>query len=422
MKKIFIIYCLLLLPWGSISFGQKLSPVQQMVDFDTLCAKLECVHPDLYLYQSKKEYENNKAKIKKSLTDSISVSDFYLKIAPFIANIKDGHSMMLPPITTDIIAHAKKNGNTMPIRIKAAGDVFLVDYPVTNNSEINEGDTILTINGIRSKDILERMYSLWGAEKDNGIKEASVNFYWSPLLWYMYRWSDSYLFTIKQGDKVEKKLLGGVPQNVALQAIKKRQSKNKLENFICNFSPNNTKATLIIRNIYQETELKEFCDSIFKEINLRKIPEIIIDLRNNTGGSSQCVERLISYFPHPDYTLYSQSQIKVSAYSKAYNKDRHPKIYHQICNLPDGELFVIKDTPVKNNLEDTNLYRGKTTVLVNNKTYSGASTLAHTMKKLGIASVEGETGCPAVYFGNFLPFTLPNSKIDYYITFAKFYE
>lgn len=54
MKKIFIIYCLLLLPWGSISFGQKLSPVQQMVDFDTLCAKLECVHPDLYLYQSKK--------------------------------------------------------------------------------------------------------------------------------------------------------------------------------------------------------------------------------------------------------------------------------------------------------------------------------------------------------------------------------
>lgn len=238
----------------------------------------------------------------------------------------------------------------------------------------------------------------------------------------MYRWSDSYLFTIKQGDKVEKKLLGGVPQNVALQAIKKRQSKNKLENFICNFSPNNTKATLIIRNIYQETELKEFCDSIFKEINLRKIPEIIIDLRNNTGGSSQCVERLISYFPHPDYTLYSQSQIKVSAYSKAYNKDRHPKIYHQICNLPDGELFVIKDTPVKNNLEDTNLYRGKTTVLVNNKTYSGASTLAHTMKKLGIASVEGETGCPTVYFGNFLPFTLPNSKIDYYITFAKFYE
>lgn len=79
-----------------------------MADFDTLCAKLKCVHSDLYLYQSNEEYESSKAKMKASLTDSISISDFYLKIAPFMANIKDGHSMMLPPITDDLISHAKK--------------------------------------------------------------------------------------------------------------------------------------------------------------------------------------------------------------------------------------------------------------------------------------------------------------------------
>lgn len=100
----------------------------------------------------------------------------------------------------------------------------------------------------------------------------------------------------------------------------------------------------------------------------------------------------------------------------------HPEIFRQICQLPDGELFEIKGTPVKSNMKEVNLYHGKTTILVNNKTYSGASTLAHTMKNLGIASVVGETGCPDVYFGNYLSFSLPNSKIDYYITFAKFYE
>ncbi len=393
-----------------------------MADFDTLCAKLEYVHPDLYLYQSKKEYENNKTKIKCSMTDSISISDFYLKIAPFMAKIKDGHSMMLPPITNDLTTHAKKDGKTMPLRIKAAGNVLIVDYPMIDNSGISEGDTILSINGISSKDILEQMYSLWGAEKDNGIKEGSVNAYWSPLLWYMYKWNESYVFAVKHGDRIKEKHLEGIPQSVALKIIKEKQSENKSESFSCRFSSDYTKAILIIRNVFQETELKEFCDSVFKEINRRKVPEIIIDMRNNTGGSSQCVERLISYFPHPDYSLYSKSQLKVSAYSKAYNKGRHPEIYNQICNLPDGTLFVIKNTPVKNNLENTNLYHGKTTILVNNKTYSGASTFSHTMKDLGIASVEGETGCPDVYFGNFLHFTLPNSKIDYYITFAKFYE
>ena len=66
----------------------------------------------------------------------------------------------------------------MPLRIKASGDFFIVDYPVIDNSGVCEGDTILSINGIRSKDILGRMYSLWGSEKDNGIKEGSVNAYW----------------------------------------------------------------------------------------------------------------------------------------------------------------------------------------------------------------------------------------------------
>ena len=422
MKNKIIIYSVLLLLGCSSVLGQKLSPAQQISDFDDLCSKLESVHPDLYLYQSKKEYENNKMKIRASFTDSISISDFYLKIAPFMAYIKDGHSMMLPPITSDFVAYAKRDGKTMPLRIKAVGNVFIVDYPIVMNSGFNEGDTIFSINGVDSKDILKRMYDLWGSEIDNGIKESSVNLYLSLLFWHMYRWCDSYVFMVKHGSKIEKKYLEGVPQSLALKVKRERQSKNKPESFSCKFSSDYTQATIIIRNVYNEKALKEFCDSVFKEINYRKIPEIIIDMRNNTGGSSQCVERLISYFPHPEYALFSKSQIKVSTYSKAYNKERHPEIYSQICNLPDGELFVVRDPFIKDNRKDANLYRGKIIVLVNNKTYSGASSFAHVLKNLGIASVEGETGCPTVYFGNYLPFTLPNSKIDYYITFSKFYE
>lgn len=422
MKNKIIIYAVLVLFLCSTAFGQKLSPAQQISDFDDLCSKLESVHPDLYLYQSKKEYENNKMKIKASMTDSIKISDFYFKIAPFIANIKDGHSMMLPPITSDFVSYVKKDGKTMPLRIKAVKNVFVVDYPIVMNSGFNEGDTIFSINGVDSKDILKKAYDLWGSEKDNGIKEAAVNTYLSLLFWHMYRWDDSYVFMVKHGNTIEKKHLEGVPQSMAMKVRRKRLSKNKPESFSCKFSSNYTQATLIIRNVYNEKALKEFCDSVFKEINYRKIPEIIIDMRNNTGGSSQCVERLISYFPHPEYVLYSKSQIKVSTYSKAYNKERHPEIYSQICNIPDGELFVVKESLIEDNRKEANLYRGKIIVLVNNKTYSGASSFAHVMNKLGIASVEGETGCPTVYFGNFLPFTLPNSKIDYYITFAKFYE
>lgn len=77
MRLKIIINCILIL-LGVVTpvFGQQLSPAQQMADFDTLCAKLEYVHPDLYLYQSREEYENDKTKIKSSMTDSIYILSY----------------------------------------------------------------------------------------------------------------------------------------------------------------------------------------------------------------------------------------------------------------------------------------------------------------------------------------------------------
>lgn len=94
-----------------------------------------------------------------------------------MASIKDGHSMMLPPITKELIAHAKNDGKTILLRIKATGNVFVVDYPVTNDTQTCKGDTILSINGVHSKDILNRMYNLFASEKGNAIKEYTVSSY-----------------------------------------------------------------------------------------------------------------------------------------------------------------------------------------------------------------------------------------------------
>lgn len=94
MKAKIIINCLLAL-FGLVNpvFGQQLSPAQQMADFDTLCAKLEYVHPDLYPYQSREEYENNKTKIKSSMTDSIRSPS----ISPSVARIPNLMKLITMP-------------------------------------------------------------------------------------------------------------------------------------------------------------------------------------------------------------------------------------------------------------------------------------------------------------------------------------
>ena len=94
----------------------------------------------------------------------------------------------------------------------------------------------------------------------------------------------------------------------------------------------------------------------------------------------------------------------------------------EIKNLPDGSLFAIRDSFVEGNRDKADIYKGAVTVLVNESTYSGASTFASTIKKSHAGKVLGETGCPTVYFGNYMSFTLPNSRLEYYISLNKFYE
>lgn len=79
---------------------------------------------------------------------------------------------------------------------------------------------------------------------------------------------------------------------------------------------------------------------------------------------------------HDAYTLYIKTDLKISSYSKRYNEQKHPETYEEIKNLPDGSLFAIRDSFVEGNRDKADIYKGSVTVLVNESTYSGASTFA----------------------------------------------
>ena len=233
--------------------------------------------------------------------------------------------------------------------------------------------------------------------------------------------SREYNFTIKRGKKIWKESLDGISQIDAFPVLKARLGKS-LPQFVYTLSPDKQTATLQIMNLYQLPQLKQFCDSVFSVINREHVPNLVIDVRNNKGGSSAGVDMLLSYLSHDAYTLYIKTDLKISSYSKRYNEQKHPETYEEIKNLPDGSLFAIRDSFVEGNRDKADIYKGSVTVLVNESTYSGASTFASAIKKSHAGKVLGETGCPTVYFGNYMSFTLPNSRLEYYISLNKFYE
>ena len=215
--------------------------------------------------------------------------------------------------------------------------------------------------------------------------------------------------------------MNGISQIDAFPVLKAQLGKS-LPQFVYTLSPDKQTATLQIMNLYQLPQLKQFCDSVFSVINREHVPNLVIDVRNNKGGSSAGVDMLLSYLSHDAYTLYIKTDLKISSYSKRYNEQKHPETYEEIKNLPDGSLFAIRDSFVEGNRDKADIYKGAVTVLVNESTYSGASTFASAIKKSHAGKVLGETGCPTVYFGNYMSFTLPNSRLEYYISLNKFYE
>lgn len=411
-----IILCNLSIPINA----QILTSRQQKEDFDTLYSLLHQVHPDLFLYQTQKEFEKKHDSIYSSLNKERNLSDFYFIVSPFVASVKDGHTNFTIPATQDRITYLNNGGLTLPLRLKIVENKILVDFPLISCS-IQENDEIICMNNINSQTILSQLYLLLGAEKGNAIKENQLTSYLSTLLWYKYNWGEKYDFTIKRGKKIWKESLDGISQIDAFPVLKARLGKS-LPQFVYTLSPDKQTATLQIMNLYQLPQLKQFCDSVFSVINREHVPNLVIDVRNNKGGSSAGVDMLLSYLSHDAYTLYIKTDLKISSYSKQYNEQKHPETYEEIKNLPDGSLFAIRDSFVEGNRDKADIYKGSVTVLVNESTYSGASTFASAIKKSHAGKVLGETGCPTVYFGNYMSFTLPNSRLEYYISLNKFYE
>lgn len=106
-------------------------------------------------------------------------------------------------------------------------------------------------------------------------------------------------------EKRYERIIGWYQPNRCLPVLKARLGKT-LPQFVYTLSPDKQTATLQIMNLYQLPQLKQFCDSVFSVINREHVPNLVIDVRNNKGGSSAGVDMLLSYLSHDAYTLYTK--------------------------------------------------------------------------------------------------------------------
>ncbi len=172
----------------------------------------------------------------------------------------------------------------------------------------------------------------------------------------------------------------------------------------------------------------EFLRKSFEKIKSKKIDEIIIDLRGNTGGAMQY--EIMAYFLEngTDLGKYVVQKPKKAFESRHFKKMTPDYIKHRKSTKTQKRLqrkdrFDNGSTLVENSNDELR-YTGKIVVITDEGTFSSAAMLACHLKTLCKAKIMGRPAGGSFYKGNAgtLKLHLPYSKFNIFINPNTFHS
>jgi C-terminal processing protease CtpA/Prc len=466
MKKTFAFLFIIFFFTQCSSIKKDNAHLQQLIaadrlkeDVDFTHRKLQKLHPKLDYYISKESLDYKFDSLKTTINKPLTPLEFYKKISPVVAAVRQGHSYVLVPEK----AYSKKE--TKAIQKKGIGPFSQFDFSFYNdklyviknksyNKSIAAGTEVLFVNGVKPQDLIEeynRFYSSDGFNSTLKKRIAAKRFVSAFTTEYGIRDSLQYVFksndsiksiTIKRFklDEVDKKTKKKV-QKTALadkekqQALKRKKRINGYDkttnSFIhsIDFFPKDSSIAILKIRGFKKGNFRKFYKESFAEIQKRNIQTLIIDLRNNGGGKLNEIINLYSYLSDSTFVFLKKSEVvsRASLFNGAYfNKGGFavkaaktifsPFIYGYLLFTvhkdKDGKNYFATETnPQKSNKK---AFKGKIYVLINGASFSASSILSSNLKGSKRATFVGEeTG--GDYNGTvagFMPIIkLPNSKL-----------
>ncbi|NII27677.1 hypothetical protein HB364_21520 [Pseudoflavitalea sp. X16] len=417
----------------------QLTSAQAIEDFNWLRFSLEYVHPRLYKYDSKIAVDARFDSVRAQVNNGISGLDFLALVRQVNASVRCGHLYTIPQGQLEKEVLSKK---VLPFQIKVLEDSIYVLHDCSNAS-IRNGSSILSINGVQSKKILTSI--LPGIASDGYIQTRKLRLM-ERYIYYPFQGFDLYYHLhVDRSDvfKIEYLEYGtGKKKSVTIPGISiEERSKLLLKKYRIDSqawfktpSPSlaineqkNYALLTVSRSFYNKAidpDFSSFLDSTFYALKSKKIDNLIIDLRNNEGGSEQQQMELMSYLYDQPFRLYQHIYLSHLDFRPLRQVIIERDTSNLLFNNDDSYMRKINDHLWINNYEysdnlmlkppKANVFKGKLYVLMNGTCFSSAADLVADLKKTTTAvfigeetggTYEGPTG------GDAIVIQLPNSKI-----------
>lgn len=360
-----------------------LSTEQMKADIDELKNLIQSVHPVAAdgLPASLKE----PFRIAYQVADnSMTVSEFYFVVSPVLTALGDAH--------TNISLSGQQKVIDLPVRWLDKKLVSRRDTDV-----LKTGDIILSIGGMDVDTCMKKVKATVPAEND----------YWrnsmAPHLMH-YEYMLEHLGVVRDGTVDVEIERNGERQQVTL-LLKDSKPMGEIQSISYEVLDGAGLLT-IDRCLFDETYRQTMAQA-FKNFKDAGVGRLIVDVRSNTGGNSQCLNELMTYIDVDTYQDYSGD---VRGSWQAW--------------VQRGALLSTNAKPTfVNNKKKPNAFGGEIIVLTSGYTFSSGNWFAVVLKDNNFATIIGEpTGNMPTSYGDTLRFQMNNSGIYVNMAFKKWYR
>lgn len=423
-------------------------PEKLKEDVDFAYSRLKETHPQLYWYITKEELDHKFDSLKQTITEPLTPLQFYFKLQPVIADIREGHLSLRIPARRisrkEIKALEGKKGMFSRFGYFVEGDRLFITENKDSIQDIQPGTEILSIDKVPVSDYIRRYRKLISSD---GFNTTFHPYYLKDVFFNYYVAEKGYedkatIEALYQGQKKTYLLTRETKSESDLKqekANRKRTQEKKVNDYIAfsnsynrNFrflGQDSTIAYIKVKSFSSDYSAR-FYKETFSRIKNAHSQYLIIDIRNNYGGSLEEINNLYSYLSPEPYTLIKPSQVTSGTSPVKTNYFRKAGFLQYVLKTltypafffgqtfstyrRDGK-FYYKTKADKPSKPKKDAFQGKVFVLINGGSFSASSILTAKMKNDKRAVLVGEEtgGANDGTVAGFYSYqTLPNSNID----------
>ncbi|MDQ7051245.1 MAG: S41 family peptidase [Enterobacterales bacterium] len=393
-------------------------------DINQLVKMVQSIHPEPFAIISKIHFLEQAERIKQSLQYPLSRSEFYIRIAPLVAQLRDIHSQIKLPKYPPSNSH--NNNRLFPLAVLYEKQGLYVAADLSPNPQIRSGSQIVSINGAPIDFLLDVMRRMTAYETQAGLRRrVQIDFPW--LLWVMGYASQNYQIEYLSGLELKRVELEGImpvtsssknetegtlvksvtETNAAPSGLIKEEDQPIASFYGSSQLADNTR--LLWFNDFKEKPqaFQQFLQHEFETMQRQASEKLIIDVRYNDGGLSQNIKTLLSYISNKPVYWSQRGELQISSAFKILHhqktKQRRKNKYkwglqwlplewtdtlqYEISWSDNGEKIAVNFEPVepKQTYLPNNIL-----LLVNGFCYSACSSLVATVNQYSLAQTLGE--------------------------------